>query len=173
MDEVLVNDTAPPAPPADDLSRRVGAVEAQLAEFHRRAEHREVIIDRLHEENQRLKQGEYRVVLEPIVADLIRLHDQLSREVRRAEADDGMLGSFADEVVEILDRCGIDVFTVEPGDPYQSDRHKPLAVVPTSDPDRNNTVAEAVAAGFYDRAANRVRRQAQARFYQHRSGGED
>ncbi len=157
----------------EDLSKRLGAVEEQLGEFHRRAAHREQIIDRLHEENQRLRQGEHRVVLEPVVADLIRLHDQLSREARRAGADDGLVGSFAEEVAEILDRCGIEVFAAAPGESYQSDRHRPLAVVPTSDPELHNTVAEAVAAGFYDRETSRVRRPAQARFHQYRAEGEN
>jgi molecular chaperone GrpE len=157
---------------AADLGKRLGAVEEQLGEFHRRAAHREQIIDRLHEENQQLKQGTHRVVLEPVVADLIRLHDQLAREAGRAGADGGLIGSFAAEVAEILDRCGIEVFDAAVGEGFQSDRHRPLAVVPTSDPDRHNTVAESVAAGFYDRQAGRVRRPAQARFHQYRAAEE-
>ena len=40
-----------------ELARRLGRVEEHLAEFHRRAAHRESVIDRLHEENQRLRDG--------------------------------------------------------------------------------------------------------------------
>jgi len=149
----------------DGVCARLEAVEQQLTEFHRRAAHREQIIDRLHEDNQRLKQGEHKVLLEPVVADLIRLYDQLAREARRTPQD-SMLGSFVDDVTEILDRCGIDTFTVQPGDAYRSDRHRPLAIVPTTDPVLHNTVAEPVAAGFIDRESDRVRRPAQARFYQ-------
>jgi molecular chaperone GrpE (heat shock protein) len=167
-DELSREDTvliAEGAVSAEDLCKRLAAVEEQLSEFHRRAAHRESVIDRLHEENQRLKQGEHRIVLEPVVADLIRLHEQLSREARRA--DDGLIRSFADEVAEVLDRCGIEVFEAVPGEPHQVDRHRPLTVVPCSDPEQHNTVAEAVSAGFYDREAGRVRRPAQARFYQY------
>ena len=32
-----------------DLAGRLGRVEAQLADFHRRSAHRELVIDRLHE----------------------------------------------------------------------------------------------------------------------------
>jgi hypothetical protein len=77
-----------------------------------------------------------------------------------------MFESFADEVAEILDRCAIEVFVAAEGDPYDRDRHKPLAVVPATDPELHNTVAEPIAAGFSDRLTDRVRRQAQARFYQ-------
>lgn len=157
--------------PGADLSARLSAVEAQLGEFNRRAEHREQIIDRLHEENQRLRQGEHRVVLEPVIADLIRLYDQLAREARRDP--DGILPSFVAEVADILDRCGIEAFEAEVGESYRTDRHRPLAVVPTALPDQHNTVAEAVAAGFIDRAADRTRRPAQARFYQYREDEEN
>lgn len=156
-----------------DLGKRLGAVEEQLTEFHRRAAHREQVIDRLHEENRMLKQGMHRVVLEPVVADLIRLHDGLTREVRRAGEDDSMTGSFAVEVAEILDRCGIETFTATVGEAYRSDRHKPLEAVPTSDPGLHNTIAEGVTAGFYDRQADRVRRPAQARIYQYREQREN
>jgi molecular chaperone GrpE len=167
-EESLPAEAIPPADqpsPDDALLSRLDAIEHQLAEFHRRSAHREEIINRLHEDNQRLKQGEQRVVLEPVIADLIRLHEQLARQARRTP-DDGMLASFVDEVDEILNRCGIEVFMAIEGDPYRSDRHKPLAVVPTTDPGLHNTVAEPIAAGFIDRMTDRVRRPAQARFYQ-------
>ena len=40
-----------------ELTRRLGKVEEHLAEFHRIAAHRELIIDQLHEENRRLRDG--------------------------------------------------------------------------------------------------------------------
>ena len=156
-----------------ELARRIGKVEEQLAEFHRRSAHRESLIDRLHEENQRLRGGIGRVVLEPVVADLIRLYDQLGREVRRLEADgrDGqLLWSFAEDVAQILDRCGIEVFSAQPGEPFQRDRHRPLAVVACDDDSRHNTVAEVVAAGFLERETGRIRRPVQARFHQYTPG---
>ena len=158
-----------------DLADRLGRVEAQLAEFHRRSAHRELVIDRLHEENQQLRGGIARLILEPVVADLIRLDDQLTREVRRLESDGQdprLLWSFAEDVRQILDRCGIDVFSAEPGDPFDRDRHRPLAVVPCQDESRHNTVAEVVAAGFAERETGRVRRPVHARFYQYSPGSQ-
>ena len=158
-----------------DLAGRLGRVEAQLAEFHRRSAHRELVIDRLHEENQQLRGGMARLILEPVVADLIRLDDQLTREVRRLESDGQdprLLWSFAEDVRQILDRCGIDVFSAEPGDPFDRDRHRPLAVVPCQDESRHNTVAEVVAAGFAERETGRVRRPVHARFYQYSPGSQ-
>ena len=153
-----------------ELAGRLGRVEEQLAEFHRRSAHRELVIDRLHEENQQLRGGIGKIILEPVVADLIRLDDQLNREVRRLESDGQdprLLWSFAEDVRQILDRCGIDVFSAEPGDPFDRDRHRALAVVACQDESRHNTVAEVVAAGFAERETGRVRRPVQARFYQY------
>ena len=156
-----------------ELAGRLGRVEEQLAEFHRRSAHRELVIDRLHGENQQLRGGIGKIILEPVVADLIRLDDQLNREVRRLESDGQdprLLWSFAEDVRQILDRCGIDVFSAEPGDPFDRDRHRPLAVVACRDQSWHNTVAEVVAAGFAERETGRVRRPVQARFYQYTPG---
>lgn len=158
-----------------ELVTRLDKVEEHLAEFHRRAAHRESVIDRLHEENRRLHDGFGRLLLEPVVADLIRLYDQLGREGRRLDAngEDGqLLRSFADDVALILDRCGIEVFSAEPGEPFERGRHRAVGVVACDDESRHNTVAEVVAAGFYERETSLVRRPVQARFHQYSPGGE-
>jgi molecular chaperone GrpE len=154
----------------NDLAGRFDKVEEQLAEFHRRSAHRESVIDMLHEENQQLRLGIGRVILEPIVADLIRLYDQIDREVRRLKADgqdERLLWSFADDITQILDRCGVEVYSAQPGDPFDRDRHRPLGVVTCTDESQHNTVAEVAAAGFAERETGRVRRPVQARFYQY------
>jgi molecular chaperone GrpE (heat shock protein) len=152
------------------LASRLSQVEAQLAGFHQRAAHREAVIDQLHAENQLLKTGLSRVVLEPVVTDLIRLHDQLSREARR-QANDGqdakLAWSFTDEVARVLERCGIDMYTAAPGELFDPIRHNPADVLDSSDETLHNTVAEVTAAGFIDRGTGRVRRPLQARFYRY------
>jgi molecular chaperone GrpE (heat shock protein) len=150
-----------------EVVERLGRVEEHIAEFHRRSAHRESVIDRLHEDNQRLRGGIGRAVLEPVIADLVRLYDQLDREARRLGEDGLLLRSFADDVVLILDRCGLEVFSAEPGDLFEHDRHRPLAVVPCDDEARHNTVAEVVAVGFVERDTGRVRRPVQARFHRY------
>jgi molecular chaperone GrpE len=152
------------------LAGRLGKLEEQVAEFNRRSAHREAVIDRLHEENQRLRSGMERIILEPVITDLIRLHDQLGREARRLAAanEDPLLPqSFADEIAQVLDRCGIDLFTASPGDLFERGRHRPLAAVACDDDSWHNTVAEVVAAGFCERETGRVRRPVQVRVFQY------
>ena len=153
-----------------ELAGRLDTIEAQITEFHRRSAHRESVIDQLHEENQRLRAGMGRLILEPVVTDLIRLHDELVREVRRLEAegqDSRLIGSFAGDVVQILERCGFEVFSARPGDVFERDRHRALAAVACDDESRHNTVAEVVAVGFLERDTGRIRRPVQARVHQY------
>ena len=159
----------------NDLAGRFDKVEERLAEFHRRSAHRESVIDMLHEENQQLRLGIGRAILEPVVADLIRLYDQIDREARRLKADgqdERLLWSFADDITQILDRCGVEIYSAQPGDPFNRDRHRPLGVVTCMDESQHNTVAEVAAAGFAERETGRVRRPVQARFYQYTPAGE-
>lgn len=159
-----------------ELAGRLARIEEQLAEFHRRSAHREAVIDRLHEENTELRSGLSQIILQPVVADLIRLYDQLSRESQRLDnngQDGQLIRSFAEDVAQILDRCGIEVFSAGPGDRFQPDRHRPLAVVACDDEARHNTVAEVLTAGFAERDSGRIRRPVQARFYQYVPAGDD
>lgn len=155
----------------DLILQRLTDIDARVAEFHQRAARREGVIDRLHAENQELRAGVRRAILEPAVTDLIRLYDALTNEAARADSQGGaspaMLSSFADDVELILDRCGVERFVAASGDPYRPGDHKPLAVVPTADPEGDKTVAEVTAAGFRDRETGRVRRPLQARFFQY------
>jgi molecular chaperone GrpE len=154
----------------NELTERLRDVAEQLAEFHHRSAHRELVIDRLHEENLQLRAGLSRAILEPVVSDLIRLYDQVDRQVRRLAAtgqDGRLLESFAGDIEQVLDRCGVEIYLAKRGDPFDRDRHRPLAVVGCPDESRHNTVAEVTAVGFVERETGQVRRPVQARFYQY------
>jgi molecular chaperone GrpE len=162
-------------PPAGDprlglLIERVTEMEAGIAEFHRRSAHREGIIDRLHEENQTLRGGIGRAILEPVVTDLVRLYDAISREIRRAgETGEfaGVLQSFADQVELTLERCGVEIVVVEPGEPFRSGTHAAAAVVPTADLALQDTAVELLSVGLRDQETGRMRRPVRARFHRY------
>ncbi|NDU73703.1 nucleotide exchange factor GrpE [Actinomadura sp. DSM 109109] len=132
---------------------------ARLDRERERAEHREAVIDRLHEENQRLRRGELQAMLEPVRSALYRLHDQARREADRlraaelAEAPDPrrtaqLLAAVADDVADALARLGVERFTVDPGAPYDAARHRPVAVTPVDDPVADGTVTAVQSDGF-------------------------
>ncbi|TDC88371.1 nucleotide exchange factor GrpE [Actinomadura sp. 7K507] len=142
-----------------DVRDALAGLAARLDREHERAAHREAVIDRLHEENQRLRRGELQAMLEPVRAALYRLHDQARRESGRLAAPDLadppdpaqtalLLEALADDVADALARLGVERFTVEPGTPYDASRHRPVAVTPVDDPMRDGTVATVQSDGF-------------------------
>lgn len=152
------------------VADRLAEIAAALAEFHRRSAHREQVIDRLHEENQELRRGTRRAILEPVVVDLLRLHHSLSAQAGAAAESGGpadLFASFADDVELILERCGAELFRAQLGAAFERGRHSVVSVTPTDDADRHNTVAEVLGAGLVEAATGEVRRPAQARFYKY------
>lgn len=151
------------------VAERLTGVEQRLTDFHRRSEHRETVIDRLHEENQLLRSGLRKSILDPVVTDLFRLYDALQKEaVRLTDDPTGRLfASFADETELILERCGMEAFVPKPGDPFEPSRHTPVTTVPAADSALHNTVETVLAIGFVEQESGRVRRPARARFWQY------
>ncbi|MFE9102041.1 nucleotide exchange factor GrpE [Actinomadura geliboluensis] len=142
-----------------DVRDALAGLAARLDREHERAAHREAVIDRLHEENQRLRRGELQHLLEPVRTALYRVHDQARRESGRLAApgaaeppDPGqtalLLAALADDVADALARLGVERFTVEPGAPYDASRHRPVAVTPVADPLADGTVTAVQSDGF-------------------------
>jgi molecular chaperone GrpE (heat shock protein) len=156
-----------------DIAERLRLLEQQSAEYHLRAAHRETVIDRLHQESQKLRDEARGLVFDPITADLIRLYDSLRRDAERlAEggvgADQGivkLIVSYAEDVELILDRCGLEPFTAAPGESFRLGEHSVVATIETGAQDRENTIAEVTAIGFRERVTGQVKRPVRARFY--------
>lgn len=167
-----------PAPGGVDLGpvlAGLAAIDERLGQFHERARHRESVIDRLHAENQELRAGERRSLLDPVITDVIRLHDQLEREAaglsqRGEEKVGALLSSLADDALLTLERMGVERFTAEAGDRFRPEIHRPLSAIDDPDPARGNTIARVVTQGFRDAQSGRVRRKVQAHFYRHVDG---
>lgn len=140
----------------DALAGLAARFDRELAREHERATHREAVIDRLHEENQRLRRGELQATLEPLRSALYRLHDLARGGSERWSAPEppkpadaaSLLAAVADEVADALARTGVERFTVESGEPYDATRHRPVAVEPVTDPALAGTVIAVRTDGF-------------------------
>jgi molecular chaperone GrpE len=154
-----------------EIIERLELIEQQAGEYHRRSAHTESVIDRLHAENQELRDNARRSVFEPVAADLIRLYDSLSQEAERLAGAEAvaaiakLMMSFAEDVELILDRCGFEPVAAAAGDPFIVSEHAAVAVSTTDDQSLNNTVARVVASGLRDKATGVVRRPLKARVY--------
>jgi molecular chaperone GrpE len=145
----------------DELALRLTAIEAGLAEVAQRfagasdrALARERVIDRQHEEIERLKAIERAGQLRPIVTDLCRLRNGLLRQAQTVPSEmtapqvAALLESFAATVEEMLERCGVVVSPQEIGVAFAPSRQQVAAVVEIDDSGLDGTVAEVVQDGY-------------------------
>jgi hypothetical protein len=146
-------------------------IEQQAGEYHRRSAHAESVIDRLHAENQELRDNARSSVFEQVAADLVRLYDSLSQQAERLAGPEAvpavakLMMSLAEDVELILDRCGFEPVAATAGDPFVVGEHAAAAVDITDDESLNNTVARVVATGLRDKATGLVKRPLKARVY--------
>lgn len=133
------------APVADAIDRLGRQVEELARLGGRDRDH----VDRLHQENQRLRQGELGQALAPVLRDLIRLADQLV-ELDRSSSDPGRSDAALAQrqVVEILSRAGVDPFVVEVGEAFDARRHQGIGRQVTDDPVLDGTVAVVRRVGY-------------------------
>ena len=155
-----------------EVAGELAGLRAEVARGHERAAAREHIIDRLHDENERLRAGERQLLLRPVLTDLQRLRHELLRDSARlpgsftAEQAGELLRSYARNLELTLERGGVRVVSPEPGAAYDPATQRVSGVVPTEEPDRDATVAEVVLDGYYDVQAERTVLAAAVRVHQ-------
>jgi molecular chaperone GrpE (heat shock protein) len=148
-----------------DLLNSVCAALAELRDELRmtndRAVARERLIERLHDENQRLRAGERQLVLRPVLVDLQRLRNDLLREADTvpegctAAQAAALLTSFAYSVEQVLERGGVLVVRPTVGEVFDPARHQAVDVVHV-DEGEDGTIARAVSDGYRDTVADRM-----------------
>jgi molecular chaperone GrpE (heat shock protein) len=137
-----------------ELRASLAGLESQAARDHDRAQAREAVIDRLHEEVERLRAGEARVLLRPAVTDLRRLRDDLLTQARSApeamsrDEVTTLLESYADSVVLILERCGIVAVRPATGTKFDPRQQQVSGIAETSQPDLDGMVASIMSDGY-------------------------
>lgn len=168
------------APEAAELELRLAAIEAALLDLTQRlagesdrALARERVIDRQHEEIERLRSIERAGQLRPVVTDLCRLRNGLLRQAGTVPAQmtgpqvANLLDSFAATVGETLERCGVTVLPCEAGDAFAPSCHQVAAVEESDDPQRDATVAEVVQHGYAEIDGGKVVVPARIRLYRY------
>jgi molecular chaperone GrpE len=168
-------------PPAE-LAARLAAIEAALLEATQRfagesdrALARERVIDRQHEEIERLRSIERTGQLRPVVTDLCRLRNGLRRQAETVPAEmtgsqvAHLLDSFASTVEETLERCGIAVLPCAVGAVFEPKRHQVVGVVEIDNPERDGTVAELLQDGYAEIDGGKVVVPARIRLHRYLS----
>ncbi|MGH3768268.1 MAG: nucleotide exchange factor GrpE [Pseudonocardiaceae bacterium] len=154
---------------APELARRLAGMEAVLRDVTQRlagesdrALARERVIDRQHEEIERLRSIERAGQLRPMVTDLGRLRNGLLRQAGTVPTQmtgsqvANLLESFAATVEETLERCGIAVLPCEVGVAFAPNNHQVVGVAEINDPEHDATVAEVIQDGYAEIDGGRV-----------------
>jgi molecular chaperone GrpE (heat shock protein) len=130
------------------VGSRVDEVAATAAELARLRTRDTDLIARLHDDVTRLRTGEIATALNPVVAGMIKLHDQM---VSLGALDDqaspvGMLHTQLLQTMELT--CAVKPFAPAPGERFDPSRHTGTRRIPTTDPSADGTIAGTIRAGF-------------------------
>jgi molecular chaperone GrpE len=163
QDAGSARDTAPAAGLPDQdagllvtISGNVERLAAAAERYHARAEQREAVIDNLHAEVDRLRRGERRGLLRPVLVEVCRLRNDLLRQAEDLPADFDaerarlLLRSYADSMQLALEDNGVAAFAPEPGDRFEPRMHRRVGGEPTSDPGLAGSVARIRRDGYLD-----------------------
>jgi molecular chaperone GrpE (heat shock protein) len=135
-----------------DFKSTLETMAAAVHREHERAAFRESIIDRLHEENQRLRHGELEALLAPVRNGLFRVHDMARKAALQIKSNPGggaqLLEAISDECSDILIGVGVERFEAVVGELYDPARHRLVTATAVLDELKDNTIAEAQSAGF-------------------------
>lgn len=155
------------APAAADPPDNSGALLVTIAEsmerlaasaerYHARAEQREGVIDHLHDEVDRLRRGERRGLLRPLLVEMCRLRNDLLRQAEDLPGDFDadrarlLLRSYAESVELALEDGGVATFAPEMGDRFEPRMHRRVGGETTDDPGAVGRVAQVRRSGYLD-----------------------
>jgi molecular chaperone GrpE (heat shock protein) len=134
---------------------RLDACDQHLEDLARVARDRERMLDRLHEENQGLKNRDRERAMLPLLKDLIRLYDDVGRTRAEYGGDDEVSvkaardwSLYQDAAADILARHGIETYMTTPGDAFDPSRHRAIGAKSTADPALDKRIASVRKPGF-------------------------
>ena len=161
------------AAPLAGINQRIETLATLLEEANRLSTDRERIIDRLHQENQSLRQGELQHALLPVLRDSIRLFDDLKQTALNYAERDSLVPAnvardfecFAETVYDILYRHGIESYSAVEGDVFNSKEHRVVGVVQTHEKEKDRIIKRTIREGF--RSNHAVVRLLEAEVYRY------
>jgi molecular chaperone GrpE (heat shock protein) len=104
--------------------------------------------DELHADNRRLRTGEIREAVAPLVRGMARLADDLSRMRATAGGASEDLAYLAGQVEELLHDAGVFALRAAIGEPFDPQCHQATGSATTADSARHRTIAEVRRSGL-------------------------
>jgi molecular chaperone GrpE len=138
------------------ISEAIERLAVSSEHYHDRAEQRETVIDHLHSEVDRLRRGERRGLLRPLLVEFCRLRNDLLRQAEDLPADFDadrarlLLRSYAESVELALEDSGVATFAPAAGDQFEPRLHRRVGGETTGDPGLVGRVARVRRSGYLD-----------------------
>jgi molecular chaperone GrpE len=148
--------------PLVQIHEQLVALTTQAERYHERAAQREALIDSMHAELGKLRLGERRSLLRPLLIEVCRVRDDLLRQASTLpenfdrERAGALLESYAGSLEVALEDYGVADFTPEPGEPFQGSLHRAAGKAPTADAALVGTIASVVSPGYRELEADAV-----------------
>ena len=143
-----------------DIAATVRKLADSAERYHDRAQQRESVIDHLSAEVDRLRRGERRGLVRPLLVEICRLRNDLLRQADGLPGDFGperaalLLRSYADSVELALENSGVVSFAPDSGDAFDPRMHRRIGGEPTGDPALAGRVARVRREGYLDVDSN-------------------
>ena len=124
--------------------------------YHARAEQRENVIDHLRTELDRLRRGERRALLRPLLVEICQLRNDLLRQAGELPEDFDagraalLLRSYAESVELALEHNGVVSFAPGSGDAFDPRMHRRVGGETASDPATAGRIAQIRRDGYLD-----------------------
>jgi molecular chaperone GrpE (heat shock protein) len=131
-----------------DLDRNLAAAQRRADEMTLVARRQSDMVEELHGDNRRLRDGEIREAVAPLVRGVARLLDDLARMRSGDGSDSADLEFLEKRVAELLHDSGVLPLSPEPGTPFDPKEHQATGRATTEDPAADRTVAELRRAGL-------------------------
>lgn len=125
----------------EDLTERLRAAERRADELAAVSRRQADIAEELHRENRRLRDGELREAIAPLVRGLIRLLDDVER-IRATKPQDEDIAHIGTRVREVLHDAGARTVRPDTGDAFDPKLHQAAGSATTDDATLDRTVAE-------------------------------
>jgi molecular chaperone GrpE len=147
-----------------DMMAGIAASVRELADsadrYHARAEQREHVIDHLRDEVDRLRRGERRTLLRPLLVEICQLRNDLLRQAGElpanfdAERAALLLTSYAESVQLTLEHNGVVSFAPGSGDAFDPRMHRRVGAEAAPDAALAGRIAQVRRDGYLDVDAN-------------------
>ena len=138
------------------LLQKVEVLQALFQSRILHTDHEEKIVDQMHHELQKHREGLYAQLVRPILLDVIQVRDSirrmaavyLERPAGQQDIPNKIFAGYALDLQDILERNEVEVYDTAPGEPFAPLRQRVVKKVPTGEEELHGKVAASLSDGY-------------------------